>query len=271
MTTTVGMSAMRGRNVTGRGWRYRTMLWAVVALLVAAAPSAAKRKRVKLYDCDGKIAKALERYGHGWYSDARTILEEVLTNCGGHSSIDTAVYYLGMSMLRAGQAVEAKGQFRRLVSNYPSSAFAEEATFRQGQCSFLSSATYDRDQTETQDAIRELAAFLQSSTQPEWVDSARTYIDKCRDKLARKEYMSARFYDRIDKYDAAVVYYRSLIESYPGSTYVPEARLYLAQALARTERVTEARAVAGELLESDYSEDIKRRARQLLVRIAGGE
>jgi len=239
---------------------------------VSAAPSlGAKRKRAKLYDCDGKLAKAVERYDRGWYGDARTVLEEVLTNCGGASSIDTAVYYLGMSMLRAGQTVEAKGQFRRLADNYQSSAFAEEATFRQGQCSFLSSNTYDRDQSETQDAIRELSAFLQTSTQTVWLDSAREYIDKCRDKLARREFMNARFYDRIDKYDASVVYYRSLIADYPSSKYVPEAQVNLALALARTDRVTEARAVAKQVLDGDYSEEIKRRARLVLARIEAGE
>lgn len=256
------------RNVARNAGVGRACVCALVVLVACAAPVlGAKRKLAKLYDCDGKMAKALERYERGWYGDTRTILEEVLTNCGGHSSTDTAVYYLGMAMLRSGQTVDAKGQFRRLLSNYPSSAFAEEASFRQGQCSFLSSATYDRDQTETQDAIRELAAFIQTATDSVWIDSARAYIDKCRDKLARKEYMSARFYYRISKFDAAVVYYRSLLETYPASKYAPEAHLYLALALARIDRVTEARATAEEVLASDYGAEIKRRAQQLLVRI----
>jgi hypothetical protein len=47
--------------------------------------------------------------------------------------------------------------------------------------------------------------------------------------------------------------------------------VYLAQALARIDRVTEARAVVEQVLDSDYNEEIKRRARLVLVRIEAGE
>jgi outer membrane protein assembly factor BamD len=257
--------------------RLKTLIVVLTALLVAASASAATktgtttkpRKHAKQYDCSARISKAVERYQHGRYNETKTLLQEVQLNCGGHSAIDSAIYYLAMSEMRGDQAVEAKADFRKLADNYPSSVFSEEARFRMGQCSFLQSPSFDRDQAETNDAIRELTDFVEAYAQSSWVDSAQMYLTKCNDKLARKEFTNARFYHRIDKYDAAVVYYRGLIQEFPASRYVPESRLYLAQALAQLDRVTEARAAVDELLNGTYADDIKRRARLVEARLQG--
>lgn len=249
----------------------RWFLAALAALVVVTvtAPVDARRKS-KLYDCEGRLEKARERFDRGWYNDAATLLDEIMFQCGGQSSTDTVIYLLAMAQMETDKLDDAKTHFKRLVDNYSTSAYYQEARFRVGQCSFMSSNTYDRDQTETRDAIRELSEFLQDAPTGAWADSANDHIAKCFDKLAHRDFASARFYSRVDRHDAAAVYYRSLIEEYPTSKYVNEAQLYLAQSLSRTNRVTEARAVIDELLEGSSSDDIKRRAKLLLARIENG-
>jgi outer membrane assembly lipoprotein YfiO len=237
-----------------------------LALLCTVSGVSAKRK-AKLYECDKRIDKAMARYERGWYSDVITTLQEVQFQCGGHGRMDSVTYYLGMALMKDNRPEEARGQFRRVVDNFSGSAFALEARFRQGQCSFEASSSYDRDQSDTRDAIQELSDFVQDAPQSAWADSARQYLDKCYDKLARKEYESARFYFRIDKFDAAIVYFKALIDEYPSSKYVPEAHLQLAQSLTNVNRATEAEALLREVVDGDYGDDVKRRAKLQLGRI----
>jgi outer membrane protein assembly factor BamD len=253
--------------VTGSERMGRRVLLAAVVLLSVVAVASVDARRSKRYDCSKKLAKAIQRYERGRYNDAKTILDDVQFQCGGHQVMDTALYYLGMALLRGNSPIDGKSAFRRLVSNYPDSPFAEESRFRMGQCSWRQSNTYDRDQTETKEAIRELRDFLEAYGGSTWADSARECLRECHDKLAQKEYANARFYHRIDKYDAAVVYYRAVIDDYPESSYAAESRLYLAQALHRINRTTEARDVIGDILDGPYEQEIKRRARLLQSRL----
>lgn len=237
----------------------------IVALLVASMPSTAARSErgKKLYDCEEQTRKAVDRYERGRYNDVIARLTDAQFQCGGHRIADTIAYFLGMAHLQAGHEVEAKSQFRRLVDGHSTSQYYEEAQFRMGMCSFLEGGTFDRDQTETVQAISELSDFVHMFPRSPWVDSAKVYLEKCYDKLAHKEFASAKFYDRIDKHDAAAVYYRSVIDDYPESEYAPEAHILLAESLAQINRITEARSVVEEVLGGEFSDDIKRRATML--------
>jgi len=196
----------------------------------------------------------------------------VVYQCGGgYAAIDSALYYFGMSLMETDRAAEAKSQFRRLLESHPDSPFYVEAHFRLGQASFAQSNTYDRDQTETHQAMGELSEFLRAHPESQWADSAQALLAQCHEKLAHKEFVAARFYHRIEKYDAAVVYYRFLLTEFPDSRFVPEAKLYLAQVLSKTSRVTEANAVVNELIEGEYSEEIRRRAELLQQRLDDNE
>jgi outer membrane protein assembly factor BamD len=219
----------------------------MAAVLVAAAmqPSAAKPK--KLYDCPGKIQKAIEKYNKKKFLDCQDILTEVLAQCPGYSAYDTALYYQAKSMLASKKYDDAKTEFDRLASTYPNSPFYEEALFRIGQSLFLSSSAPDLDQVTTRDAQGRLKDFCETFPQSGFIDSARALVAQSEEKLAEKEFMNARFYEKIDQYEAAVVYHKILIQDYPQSKLVPQAMLAMAEDLAKANRKGEAAAVLDEL------------------------
>ena len=55
--------------------------------------------------------------------------------------------------------VVARGRYERVVDDYPGSAYVEEARFKIARCSYASAYPYDRDQSETEQAIRLLTDF----------------------------------------------------------------------------------------------------------------
>lgn len=217
------------------------------AVLIAAALNASAAKQKKLYDCKGKIQKAIEKYNKKRYLDCQDILTEVLAQCPGYSGSDTAMYYQAKSFLATKKNDEAKTAFDRLATTYPNCSFYEEACYRIGQCMFLASSDPDLDQATTRDAQGRLKEFRESFPKSVFGDSARVLLDKCDDKLAEKEFMNARFYERIDKYDAAVVYYKIVIQDFPKSKILPDAMLAMAEDLVKANRISEAAAVLDDL------------------------
>jgi outer membrane assembly lipoprotein YfiO len=238
----------------------------LVMVSLALHVSAAKPK--KLFDCTGKIQKAVEKYNKKKYLDCQDILTEVLTQCPGHSAYDTALYYKAKSLLATKKYDEAKTEFDRLASTYPNSPFYEEAYFRLGQCMFLESSSPDLDQATTKDAQGRLKDFCESFSKSGYADSAHDLIARAEDKLAEKEFLNARFYEKIDQFEAAVVYHKMMIQEFPQSKLVPQAMLAMAEDLIKANRMGEAAAVIDDLAGRTNDDAVLKKARSLKSKLS---
>ncbi len=228
----------------------------------------ARSKRRKRFNCSDKIQKAINYYNKKkHYNKVKTILNEVKIQCSGHASMDTALFYLGRSFLGSKQSSEARMEFEVLIQDFPKSVFYEEANFLLGYCSYQESSIYERDQTETKEAIREFNNFIESFPESPFADSAKHYMTICIEKLAKKEVKAAQFYEKIDQYDAAITYYKIIIEDFPLSGFIPGCRLALARNLFKTNRLTEAGKTLETLLSLQINDDIKKKAQLLAGRI----
>ena len=248
----------------------KTLLLVIASLALSGflpAEAKWKPKRKRRYDCTRQLQRALGRFEKGRYNEVKAILAETKMQCNGHSAMDSILYYLGSAQLRSRNPEEAKIQFERLIIDFPNSKFSEEAFFRIGHCSYAASNPAIRDQSTTRDAIRELSDFIDKYPEGAFADSARKYLNACYEKLAEKEYLNARFYEKIEKWESAIVYYRELIQAYPESKFVPESKYSIAHALSQVQRPGEAREVLEELLKQNKSPEIERKARSLLARL----
>ena len=240
------------------------------AMLFIAAEDASA-KRTKRYDCAGRIDRAIKYYNKKRWGDVKTVLDEVKINCSGYGAMDTALYYLGKACIAMKQYSSASLEFEVFLQDYPNSPFAQEVHFLIGNCKLKEASTYERDQTKTKDAIRELEEFLELYPEGQYADSAKRSIEEGREKLVKKEVMNARFYEKIEQYDAAIVYYKIIIDEFPQSSYIGESKLALARNLYNVSRPKDATAILNELISSDTDEETKRKAKMLLNRIEKGD
>ncbi len=239
----------------------------VFILLFFGVENVYAKKRAKRFDCSAKIARAMARYKKRRYNDVKTILDQVKMNCTGHAAMDTAFYFLGKAYLATKQPIQASIEFEILIQDFPNSSFSEEAHFLLGICNYKESNSYERDQVKTREAIRDFEDFVEMFPKSHFADSAEKYLTECREKLVKKEFMNSRFYEKIDKFDAAIVYYRIIIENFPQSSYIPECQLFLAKNFVRVSRPGEAVVVLNTLLSSDADGEVKKKAQVLLSRI----
>ncbi len=236
-------------------------------VFVVSSAFTATPKPKKLFDCTGKIQKAIDKYNKKKYLDCQDLLTEVLAQCPGHSAYDTALYYQGKSMLATKKFEEAKTEFDRLVTTFPTSAFYEEALFRIGQCMYLASYGPDLDQAQTKDAESRLKDFMELYSKGQYADSAAVILTLAEDKLAEKELNSAKFYEKIDQWEAAIVYYRLLMQDFPQSKFIPEAMVNTAEDLIKANRTSEAAAILNDIASRTNDDVLLKKANALKAKI----
>jgi outer membrane protein assembly factor BamD len=242
--------------------------WFSILVIICLLGACASGDRVakKRYECSERLAKAVKKYGAKKYGSAKAILDDVKLQCAGHPVMDSAGYFLGMSLVRMKMYADARLEFTRLTQDFPRSPFFEEAQFRIGWCVFKSALSIERDQTDTREAQRLFRDFLESYPSSKFADSAQACLKSAVGKLAEKEYNSAKFYQKMGEKEAAVVCYKVFISDYPASLYTAQARLNLGQILVELGRKAEAREVLDALVEEEKQGDTARKAQELLRR-----
>lgn len=140
-----------------------------------------------------------------------------------------ARYLLGVCQLDDGQRLEAARQFRRVATDFPEHQRAPWALLREGDAYAGLWKRPELDPTYGRSALstyRELLGVY-PGTVP--ADSARTRIQGLENKLALKEYKNGEFYLRHRAYDSAIIYFRSVVASWPESRWAAPALLKLAE------------------------------------------
>lgn len=243
----------------------------ILLLLLAVAAGAGTHKiKSRKYECSSRVAEAITKINAGKPGAAKIILEDVKLQCAGHEVMDTAEYWLGVALLRLKLYADAKLEFSRLTQDFPNSPFFDESQYSIGLCVFKTSRPVDRDQAETKDAVKLLRDFIENYSSSVFADSARKYLAQAVDKLAEKDFNSARFYQKIGEKEAAVVCYKSFVNDYAGSAFAAQAQLNLAQVLIELGRKGEAKEVLDGLVAKEDNGDYVKKARELLGRIKDG-
>jgi outer membrane protein assembly factor BamD len=236
------------------------------ALLLTSCASAAKARAKHAVDCSDKIHQAIVKFEKKKYASSQFLLSEVMEKCPGSMSQDTVLLYLGKSWLGMKKPEEAKTEFSRLVRSFPASPLAEEAYFLVGYSAFRASNPSHLDQTSTREAMQTLGNVIDRYPGSRYADSAKIYAAQCADKLAEKEFSNACFYESVNRYESAIVYFKYIIEEFPSGSLVTPSKLHLARALFKLNRNDEAVALLDQIIEQSDDKTAVKEAQVLKAR-----
>ncbi len=224
----------------------RAVLFAISLMLVSVA---AKRSDVRKQErCDENYREGIEMVKEGRNSRAVQQLSTVRINCiGGIAEPDTLYYYLGEAYLNGKKPSEARLEYRTIVEDYPHSKYLEEAAYKMAYCSYKAAPITERDNRIIRRAMREFNTFAANYPQSKWVDSANIYVDSIYNQLIDKEMANAHYYEIVEQWDAAIIYYRSIIKDYPENTRMDDIKLKIIDNLIEANRYTEARQMITDL------------------------
>ncbi|NWF49347.1 MAG: outer membrane protein assembly factor BamD [Ignavibacteriaceae bacterium] len=168
-----------------------------------------------------KLANAIKLYEDEDYEEAVNEFQAILLQYPGNEVIDDAQYYLAKCRFARGEYILAAYEFSKLIKTMPASPFLSESQFMLGESYFELSPNYSLDQRYTKKAIEEYQAFIDFFPLDKKVAEAEQKIHDLNEKLAEKEFNSARIYEKMEYSNAAIFYYNQVLEKFHDSKFAP--------------------------------------------------
>jgi len=152
------------------------------------------------------------------------IYKKVVDNAPYGRLADEAQYRMGAAMKKAERYDEAIQAFQKIIDDYPTATFVDKAKFEVADCAYKASLKPAYDAEPTARAIKAFEDFSRENRDRSLSKEADKTVQRLKDKAAEKSLLTAQFYEKVGRYQAAVVYYKDVINSYPESSFVNLAR-----------------------------------------------
>jgi outer membrane protein assembly factor BamD len=248
----------------------------LVALLLAAAlaPACATTSAAQASESDAERAlregnQALEVNN---YEDATRLFDYVRTRYPFDAASVTAELRLADTDFQREEFLEARDRYNNFVKLHPTSDRVDYAAFRAALTHykeipgdwFLIPASFEKDQQEVQNALRELRAFVKTYPESAHQEEAKKAIADTLKRLGNHEMYAAEFYAKRGRWKAVVTRLSTLLERYPGSGHEEKALFDLHAAYVQLGDQDKARATLQRIVETLPGTPAAERARGLL-------
>ena len=138
-----------------------------------------------------------------------------------------AQYKVGLCHFTRDEYVESAYEYQRVIEDYASSDWVDDASYGLAMCYYEASLPPDYDQTRSRLAIEAMDEFKARFPEDERVENLAEKRQDMRDKMARQRLMTARFYEKRRRFDAARIYYEAVVEQFPDTAAATDAKLWL--------------------------------------------
>jgi outer membrane protein assembly factor BamD len=174
---------------------------------------------------------------------------------------DSARYMLMEAHYNLGEYSGAAVEGQNLIRLYPNSELADDAQYKVALCYYSLSPDYRLDQENTIRAISEFQALTEDYPLSNYLEDARKKIGELIDKLAEKKFKSAELYKKMGNYEAAKIYFQTVVRDYINSTWAPNALYFIGECEIKLGETEEAKGIFEEFLkvfpEHKYAENAK--------------
>lgn len=201
---------------------------AILATLLTSCASEFNRV-YKTTDNDYKYEFAKECFARGKFTQAITLLQELVTIQKGTDNAQECLYMLAMAEYCDRDYESASETFKKYYQTYPKGIYAEQAAFYIGQSLYQSTPEPRLDQTATVNAISAYQDFLDFFPESQLKAKVSSRMFELTDKLVLKEYLSAKLYYNLGDYfgnctnggsnfEACIVTSENALKTYPFTT-----------------------------------------------------
>lgn len=203
-------------------WIKTVALASLFTYFVLTAAGCSSNKNAKsIVTVDDQYSHALRLYNEEEYGKARVEFQKLIFNYPSSPLVIESKFYLADCYYLDDDYLLAANEFKRFSEDYPQSQLAPIALFKAGESYFKLSKRPELTQDETKQALDTFQLLVIKYPGNSIVEKAQKGIQKCYDKLARKEYLNAKFYYRYNFWDAALLYLEPILQKYPDATVTP--------------------------------------------------
>jgi outer membrane protein assembly factor BamD len=174
-------------------------------------------------DVDTLYSAAKDRLDRDQYKVAARLFDEVERQHPYSVWARRAQLMSAYSYYLAREYPESVSSSRRFLSIHPGNKDAPYALYLIAVSYFEQIEDVTRDQKITEQALDALGEVIRRYPDTAYAADARVKTDLVRDHLAGKEMEIGRFYQRRAEWLAAIIRFRSVVDSYQTTNHVPEA------------------------------------------------
>jgi outer membrane protein assembly factor BamD len=239
---------------------------------VMGCSSTSNNKMTHTEWCKARYEASEELFKNKKYGRAVEKLEEILSTCAGSGYMEQAQFLLAESHFNLEQWIEARGEYGSFIVNFPGSPFAETAEFRKAVSSFNMEYKIDRDESNTTTAMKDFERYLANHPSTPLRDSVNYYYNLLVDRVAEKEFQTGRLYLRMEKPQAAVIYFKEFLDTYPNAKRRQEVLFLISDAYTDLDQFESARqylTIAEN--EANENKDVLKRVEKSRVNVAKAE
>lgn len=177
---------------------------------------------------DSMWQKSMKDFRKGLYGSASDEFQRVLLELApGDPRIPEAHFYLGESYFGTHSLLQAVREFRKVSDDFPNNPLAPDALGRAGDAYAALWRKPQLDPTYGRSAIATYTELLNRYPDSKAAAKARVALQDLADKLAFKDWETAKYYLRNKQIDAAILYMKSIVATYPNTPSAEEALVQL--------------------------------------------
>lgn len=190
---------------------------------------------LKSTDPELKYQKALVYFNDEQYVKAQTLLDEVTTYYRSTDRSQDVLAYLSRCYMGQKDYVSASEYYQAYIRNYPKGRYIIEARFQVGHCYYLDAPDARLDQSVTKKGIDFFTQFVELYPESPYAEQAYKEMGELYDKLAQKEYLSAKLYYDLgtylgNNYLSAEIVAKNALKDYPTNKYQEDLNWIILQA-----------------------------------------
>ena len=189
-------------------------------------------------DYDYRYEAAKEYYAAGEYNRCYQVLEDMILLLKATDKGEESLYMLAMCYYNLKYYESASDYFERYYQSYPKGTYAELSRFYAGLAAFKQSPDSRLDQSSTYTALNCMNEYLQYYPNSPRREEVTDMIYQLQERLAQKEYESARLYYNLgnytgncifggNNYDACIITAENTLKLYPYTRFREELMLLI--------------------------------------------
>ena len=215
---------------------YKIAFLSYLSILLLGFSSCGEYQAIlKSKDTELKYQKALSYFNDKQYIKAQTLLDEVTAYYRGTDRSQDVLIYLSRCYMGQKDYSGAAEYYQAYIRNYPKGRYIIEARFQVGHCYYLNAPDARLDQTETKKAIEFFTKFVELYPDSPYAQQAYQEMNELYDKLAHKEYLTAKLYYNLgtylgNNYLSAEIVAKNAMRDYPTNKYLEELNWLILQA-----------------------------------------
>lgn len=245
---------------------FSSLLIIIISVFIYGC-SSSEGSDIKTDDAEQAFRIAKRKYDDKDYLEAIDDFSFIKIKFPGTSVSDKAQFYLGDSYYHREEYILAAYEFEAMVKNYPLSSLLPEARYKLGLCYYNLSPKASLDQEFTNYAIEELQLYIELYPRDKNVTDAEKKLNELKNKLAYKNYHTGELYMKMDDYNAAAIYFRSVYEEYVDSDWADDAMIGEADALINAKKYNKAKRVLERFYKLFPKSNLKSKADNLMRNI----